>query len=124
MFADEERDIKLGVMNFTKLSIKERKNIVSGIVMENKNIAHIQNNVMNSIKHLKKDDVIELYKILIPNSAFKIIDANNNVTIEYTPSWAPCDYWVSYWYKKYSSYYVDNCKTSGENLCMKFVPCN
>ncbi|MCB0507735.1 MAG: hypothetical protein R2739_05785 [Chitinophagales bacterium] len=111
-------------MNFSKLTISERRQIVNGIIMENKNISHIQNNVMDIISILNKEDIIELFKLLIPNSAFKIIDSKNKVIIEYTPSWTPCDYWTSYWYKKYSTYYADNCVAPGENICMRYVPCD
>lgn len=60
-FAAEERKIKEGVMGFSALSKTDRKAIVDGIIMDNKNVANIIGNVMPIINKLKKDEVVPFF---------------------------------------------------------------
>ena len=109
-------------MGFSALSKTDRKAIVDGIIMDNKNVANIIGNVMPIINKLKKDEVVPFFKILIPNSNFVIKDGDR-VVATYHADWLLCDYWYGYYNKKYSSWYTDHCKVQGENLCMQYVPC-
>ncbi|HMV15476.1 MAG TPA: hypothetical protein PKK18_10375 [Chitinophagales bacterium] len=48
-------------MGFSALSKTDRKAIVDGIIMDNKNVANIIGNVMPIINKLKKDEVVPFF---------------------------------------------------------------
>jgi len=121
-FAEEERKIKEGLMAFPQLTIDDRKAIVKGIIMDNKNVANLVGNVMPIINKLKKEDIIPFFKILIPNSNF-VINDGDRVVATYHADWLPCDFYDIYYNKKYTSWYVDHCKAKGEDACFKYNPC-
>lgn len=80
-------------------------------------------NVMPIISKLKKEDIIPFFKILIPDSNFMIM-SGDKVVANYHNSRTPlCPYWRAHYYKRYGSFYIDNCKAAGENLCMEYVDC-
>ena len=125
MFAIEERKIKQGIMEFKHLNLEDRMRLVKNIGMDNKNIAFIDGNSMNILNKLNQKNTIELFKILIPNSSFKI-ENNGKIIGTYNQNhteWSMCDFWIGHYNKREVSYYADKCKTWGENLCMQYVPC-
>ena len=124
-FAEEERKIKEGIMGFQHYLKQIGKAIVRGIIMDNKFVARIENHTMPIFEKLSKQNVLNLYKIIIPNKAFKIIDDGKTI-VEFnpTPQWAPCDYYISYWHKRYVTCYVAGCGGPGSDQCMCYVPCN
>lgn len=123
-YAEKERHIKLNIMNFHPLSKNDRMKIVKGISIENGKVSGIINNTMPIFKKLKINDLTELYKIILPNVGFKIID-NNNLIIDYQPNWKECDYYISYWYKRnINCLQPGGCNQPGENQCFCYVPCN
>jgi hypothetical protein len=122
-FAIEERKIKEGVMNFDALTKKERKAILDGIIMDNKNVTHIGGNTMPIFEKMKMNDVINLYKILIPNSNFTIMD-NDRIIATHHSDWLPCEHWVTYWHRYYGTYEIEKCVQPGNTQCFRYVPCN
>jgi hypothetical protein len=121
-FAFEERKIKEGIMGFSALSKTDRKKIVDGIIMDNKNVANVVGNVMPIINKMNNKDIIPFFKILIPNKSFILIDGDKTIA-EYKVLTPDCDYWIGYWNKRYLTYTIDNCKAPGFELCMKYVAC-
>lgn len=110
-------------MAFNGLSKEDRKIIVKGIIMDNKNVAHIVGNVMPIINKLKQEDIVPFFKIIIPNSNFILLDGKRVVANHHSDS-IKCDYWIGYWNKRESSWYIDHCRAPGTDLCMQYVPCN
>lgn len=109
-------------MEFSALQKTDRKAIVNGIIMDNKNVTAIVNNSMEIFKKLNKEQLIQIYKIIIPNSSFTIMDGDR-IILQYTNPNKICSYWITYWNREYSSYYTDGCFEKGTNQCFRYVTC-
>ena len=96
--------------------------IIDGIIMDNKNVANVTGNIMPIINKLKTKDIIPFFKILIPNNNFILINEGKEIAVFNTLK-PKCDYWIGYWNKRYATWYIDNCKAPGTELCMQYIAC-
>ena len=123
-FKEEERKIKEGIMKFPALTTSDRKLIVNGIVMDNRNVAHITGNV-KIFEMLSLANKIQFIKTIAPNTNFVIFNnltkqveyeyISNNILREKNCLMAI--------YPAKTGGYGSDCGACGESMCMLYYSC-